>query len=95
MRKVDCELPWIKLDERRRLHTLTFFFKIHNKIIPSSLYETLNKFKRINIHNTRSNNDYKLPIVHHHIVANSFLLRGMKLWNCLDNSSRDLSQIQK
>jgi hypothetical protein len=93
IRKVNAELPWINLEERRRIHTLSFFYKIHNNMLSSSLVETLNKYKRLNFYNIRSRNEYTIPIVHHNKYANSLLLKGMKLWNNLDMSTRDLQSL--
>jgi hypothetical protein len=95
IRQVNAELPWINLEERRRIHTLTFFYKIHNRRLSGSLVETLIKHKRSNFHNIRSKNEYTIPITHHNIYANSLLLRGMKLWNNLDNLTRDLQSLSE
>lgn len=81
------ELSWLKLDSRRKLHTLILVHKILNLTCPSYLSSYFQPLSNVNEPPTRSNDRIMIPAHRTEICTTSFFVHGARLWNSLPNSN--------
>ncbi|KAJ4440944.1 hypothetical protein ANN_10793 [Periplaneta americana] len=84
-------IGWLKLDNKRNLHSLLFLFEILNSSIPSYL---LSRFTYLSSHhnlNRRSRRETILTIPSHRTssYSSSFTIALPRLWNSLSTGIRD------
>jgi hypothetical protein len=82
------ETGWETLANRRKNRKWTIFYKIHNKLCPSYLFNCLPPVTSdVNNYNLRNNQNYVPPRCR--LRTSSFIPSAVSLWNNLDISIRN------
>ena len=78
-------LSWLRLSERRQLHSLIFLFKILHSSIPNYLVSRLQLLSSHHNFGTRSQGDNLLTIPNHKtsLYSTSFTIYTIRTWNSL------------
>ena len=83
------KLSWLKLESRRRLHTLSLLYQILNTKTPRYLSCEFRSLDTVHMTNTRGNHNLVIP--HHRTVIynKSFTVTACREWNNLNLSTRN------
>ena len=88
------EIKWESLDDRRRKHKLTLFYKMKSNLCPeylSSLVpQTVNSISRYNLRNA---NDLQTVNARTTLYYNSFLPSTIRAWNNLPSEAQQLESV--
>ena len=84
------ETGWETLAKRRSYRKITIFYKMHNKLCPSYLYNCLPPLTSdVSGYNLRNSNNYVLPRCRLRTSASSFIPSTTEIWNNLDMETRN------
>lgn len=88
------ETDLVPLAFRREQRKLTLFYKMHNNLVPSYLYnllpETVSQASRYPL---RNNDNYTIPKHRLTLTSLSFIPSTIKLWNSLDTNTRNSQSV--
>ena len=88
------ECNWETLSERRDKHVLKMMYRINHKLTPSYLFDILpSKFGEIANYNLRHAQNFNLPATRTESFKQSFIPRGVKMWNSLELSIRNSTSL--
>ena len=84
------ETGWETLAKRRSFRKITVFYRMHNKLCPSYLYNCLPPLTSdVSRYNLRNTNNYVTPRCRLRTSANSFIPSTTEMWNKLETTTRD------
>ena len=88
------EIKWESLDERRRKHKLTLFYKMNSNLCPTYLSslvpQTINSTSRYNLRNA---SDLQTIKARTNLYYNSFLPSTVRAWNNLPLEAKQLQSV--
>lgn len=87
------KLKWLSVSQRIVLNSLMMIHKIKNNKGPEYLIEKVKFVGESHNRNTRSVNDFKLPIVKYEKSKKNLLYNGIKIFNQLPRDIKELTNI--
>lgn len=90
------ELGWETLAERRERRKIQMFYNIQNNNVPEYLSNLIpQKIQSMTVYPLRNGNDIIIPFCRLALTNDSFIPSTIRLWNNLDDSTRDVESINK
>ena len=88
------ECNWQSLSSRRDIHVLKMMYRIINNLTPSYLSNILPPKIGNNVsYNMRNAHNFNLPVMRTESFKQSFIPRGIKLWNSLELNTRNSTSL--